>query len=240
MFSFITKTWSPIAGGHCVKDGKIYACPYQCSYCSANDLINRFPNGNLGKKYTGDYRIHNPAMDPWFKEGSFIFVQYMSDIGAPGIPRSVIIDVLKAIRFYEAKGIHFLMLTKNPKFYHDWRYHLSEKTVLGATIETDKPVGSFSQAPPTSARLAWMEWIADNLPNERFICVEPIMKMSPNFERDILKTRPKFMAVGYDNYDNKLSEPGLARTELLIKYLEDSGVKVHRKTMRKAWDEGEG
>ena len=58
-----------------------------------------------------------------------------------------------------------------------------------------------------------------------------------HFERDIIKTRPKFMAVGYDNYNNKLPEPSLARTEILIKELEAQGVKVYRKTIRRAWDE---
>ncbi len=176
-------------------------------------------------------------MEPWFKTDDFIFVQAMSDIGAPGIPRAALVDVFEAIKFYESKGTRFLMLTKNPKFYHDWRYHISEETVLGATIETDWSISAdITLAPPPFDRLAWMEWCADNLPNDRFICVEPIMKCSPDFERDIMKTRPKFMAVGYDNYNNKLPEPSLARTELLIKELEAQGVKVYRKTLREAWD----
>jgi len=172
-------------------------------------------------------------MKPWFKPDAFVFVQGMSDIGAPGIPRAVLIDVFEAIKFYEAKGIRFLLLTKNPRFYMDWRHHISPNTTIGATIETDWTITSdISKAPAPFHRLAAMEWCADNLPNDRFICVEPIMKCSPNFERDIMKTRPKFMAVGYDNYDNKLPEPSLERTEIFIKYLEDSGVKVFRKTLR--------
>ena len=63
------------------------------------------------------------------------------------------------------------------------------------------------------------------------------MKCSPNFERDIMKTRPKFMAVGYDNYDNHLPEHSLERTEILIKELEAQGVKIYRKTIREAWDQ---
>jgi len=233
MFPFITKTWSPIAGGFSIEKDKIYACPYRCQYCWANLLINKFPKGNLGKKYTGSYRIHKPAMDPWFKTDDFVFVQCMSDIGAPGIPQAVIIDVFEAIKFYEAKGTRFLLLTKNPKFYRDWCEHIPEETILGATIETDQPISfDISLAPEPYRRILKMEWCADNLPNDRFICVEPIMKMSPDFERDIMKTRPKFMAVGYDNYNNKLPEPSLERTEILIKEFEAQGVKVFRKTLR--------
>lgn len=238
MFPFITKTWSPIAGGTYEEDGKIYACPFGCVYCWARMLINKFPKGNLGKKYTGPYRLHEPAMEPWFKADDFVFVQAMSDIGAPGIPRSVIIDVFEAIRFHEEKGTRFLMLTKNPRFYMDWRHLIPEHTVLGATIETDWSIDAkISGAPQPFHRLAHMEWCADNLPNERFISIEPIMKMSPDFERDIMKTRPKSVAVGYDNYGWELPEPKLERTEILIKELEAQGVKVYRKTIREAWDE---
>jgi len=232
MFPFITKTWSPIAGG---------PCPYNCyrGGCWARLLVNKFPKGNLGKKYTGPFRLHEPAMDPWFKADDFIFVQAMSDIGAPGVPRAALVDVFEAIKFYESKGTRFLLLTKNPLFYRDWRNHISEETVIGATIETDQFISSeISLAPEPYRRLMDMEWCAFTMPNDRFICVEPIMKPSQHFERDIIKTRPKFMAVGYDNYNNKLPEPSLARTEILIKELEAQGVKVYRKTIREAWDKG--
>ena len=232
MFPFITKTWSPIAGGFTVEEDKIYACPYRCGYCWACLLINKFPKGNLGKKYTGPYRIHEPAMKPWFKADDFVFVQCMSDIGAPGIPRAVIIDVLEAIKFYEAKGTRFLLLTKNPIFYRHWRNHISEHTILGVTIETNSNITlEYSKAPAPWRRLVEIRWVSENLINKTFICIEPIMKFTPGFERDIAQARPWAVAIGYDNYNNHLPEPSLAATKDLISALEPC-TKVFIKTLR--------
>lgn len=238
MFDFITDTWNPIAGGvelhiDCqTNEETIHACPYKCVFCWARMLINR----HKWAKYQGHYRLHEPEMKRKFHDESFVFVQDMSDIGAPQIPRGVIIDVLEHIRFYE--DATFLLLTKNPDFYRHWGHLLPENTVLGATIETDLEISrEISLAPEPWRRLVAMVWAADNLPQKRFICVEPIMKCSPYFERDIMKARPYMVAVGYDNYEYQLPEPRATRVEALIKGLEAQGVDVVVKSLREAWDQ---
>ncbi|MCK4790678.1 MAG: hypothetical protein KAV87_43485, partial [Desulfobacteraceae bacterium] len=129
-------------------------------------------------------------------------------------------------------------LTKNPEFYRLWWWHIPEHTILGATMETDLSISNdISRAPPPSIRIKEMIWVKDNLPNDRFICTEPIMKMSPMFEHHINLIKPKLAAVGYDGYNHHLPEPTLARTEDFFKALEDAGIKVFRKRIRKAWDE---
>lgn len=234
MFPFITRTWNPIAGGCEVdEDGIIYACPYKCKYCWARNLINKWPY--LKEKYSGSYRLHERSMKSRFKCGDFVFTQDMSDIGAPGIPNSAIIDIFEHIAFN--KETKFLLLTKNPLFYRNWRNRIPTNAILGATIETDQVFPNISLAPHGWERILQMIFVAEILPNnKRFVCIEPIMKSSPSFERDILKIRPWAVAVGYDNYKNNLPEPSLSRTEMLIGYLEASGVKVYRKTIREAWD----
>jgi hypothetical protein len=44
------------------------------------------------------------------------------------------------------------------------------------------------------------------------------------------------MAVGYDNYNNRLPEPTLSKTMQLIDCLEKTGITVYRKTLREAWN----
>lgn len=241
MFSFITKTWNPIAGG-CEVDradvprDEVWACPFRCSYCWARTLINEGPFPNLKKKYGGPFRISETAIEQRFKPTDFVFVQDMSDIGAPGIPRSVIIEVFEAIRFWEGKGTRFLLLTKNPAFYRDWKWNIPEETTLGATIETDIHLSpEITLAPDPMDRIEAMHYVKDNLRNDRFICIEPIMKFSRNFDLEIQMLRPKRVAVGYDNYGNGLPEPTLEETEKLILSLEEKGIEVHRKTIREAW-----
>ena len=76
------------------------------------------------------------------------------------------------------------------------------------------------------------------------ISIEPILDFDlDHFVEWILDFNPSFgVSVGYDNYGCRLPEPPLAKTLQLIEQLEKHGIKVERKTLRKAWweenDEG--
>lgn len=236
MFSFITKTWNPIAGGCFVKNDEIYACPYCCSYCWARSLINMWKGGNLGKKYTGPYRIHEKIINQRFKPGDFVAVQFMSDIGAPTIPAEVVDRILDAIR--DQPAVDFLLLTKNDKFYIDYLHDIPNNCVCGITMETDLAISKeLSSAPHPEKRLDGLVWLKCYYPHMRtFISIEPIMPFSENFANKIEKAKPWRVAIGYDNYDNKLSEPTLKATRKLILELEKF-TKVDLKTIRKAWYE---
>jgi DNA repair photolyase len=238
MFNFIDKTWNPIAGGYTwsIKTGEtkktIITCPYRCSYCWARGLINR----NQWKKYLGSWRIHPPEIGRKFKPGSTVFVCDMIDIGAPGIPEDPILRILEAIR--AQPEVTFLLMTKNPIFYRSWSPSIPENTIWGATIETNRVIDyRISRAPDTAGRLVIMERLAEEFPDQRlFIGIEPIMDFDLDvFVNQIWKTKPWAVAVGYDNYGNKLPEPPQAQTERLIKTLERF-TTVYRKNIREAWD----
>ena len=216
MFPFITHTVNPLGGG---------PCPFNCSYCWATDLKNRYNY----EKYKGDWRIY-PKELKQYKFGDIVFPFDMIDIGSPGIPDEIIYELM---HWVASQPCEMLLLSKNPAFYRKHRDIMPHNAWLGATIETDSNITlTFSKAPETWRRLLEMEWVADNLPaNKPFVSIEPIMKFSPEFERDIMKIRPFAVAVGYDNYRNGLPEPNLAATEGLIKELE-TFTTVHRKTIR--------
>lgn len=231
MFVFINKTWSPIAGGFKVENKRIYACPYRCSYCWANILINKFPTGNLGKKYTGPYRIHEPAMKQWLKSGDFVFVQCMSDIGAPNIPAKVIDKVLDHMRI--RSDIQFLILTKSDRFYIDYMHEIPDNCVCGITIETDYSISNkISKAPHPLKRLDSLIWMNCFYPHVKtLICIEPIMDFSKDFAEKIKKVNPWAVVVGYDNYNMGLPEPKLSKVENLISEIEKYST-VYKKTLR--------
>jgi hypothetical protein len=48
----------------------------------------------------------------------------------------------------------------------------------------------------------------------------------------VVSMKPEFVAVGYDNYGNCLTEPDLEQTLDLIAVLEEWKIKVYRKTLR--------
>lgn len=235
MFPFITKTWNPIAGG---------PCPFNCykGGCWATLLKDKKGPSwdNLRKKYTGPWRIDEKQINKRFsRDGDFVFVQDMPDIGAPGIPDKVIEAVIDNIDANpESK---FLMLTKNPEFYNEWIWDIPDNVVVGATIETNAEITKeVSFAPQPEERIDKMIWVSSNREHLKyFVSIEPIQDFKPGFSEMLGRIEPLFgVAVGYDNYDNHLREPAIHDTERLIQELERF-TTVYRKTIRKAWNEGE-
>jgi len=217
MFPFITDTVNPLGGG---------PCPYQCTYCWATDLKNRFKY----PKYQGEWRIYHKELKQYTAE-AFVFPFDMTELGAPGIPAEIIGELLGWVG---GQPCPMLLLTKNPKFYYDWRNHIPENAVIGCTIESDTAImRDFSKAQAGYHRLWWMQEMNAWLKNKRFISIEPIMKFTPEFEKEIRKIEPWAVAVGYDNYSNGLPEPRMAATEYLISQLE-TFTTVYRKTIRES------
>jgi hypothetical protein len=69
----------------------------------------------------------------------------------------------------------------------------------------------------------------------KFISIEPIM----DFDRECLLpwlniVHPWAIAIGYDNYNNGLPEPPLAKTRELIESLRKRRITVYEKTLREA------
>jgi len=76
--------------------------------------------------------------------------------------------------------------------------------------------------------------------DKKFISIEPILDFDLDIFVDWIKDIKPFMVyVGYDNYNNKLPEPPLRKTEELIKTLSNFTAIV-KKTIRPAWFEGLG
>ena len=195
---------------------------------------NKFRKGNLGKKYTGPFRIHQRVINKKFDSGSFVAVQFMGDIGEPKIPSDVITRVFDEIR--DQPEVNFLLLTKSDEFYKEYMHEIPANAICGITTETDKEIPRhISKAPNPQKRLDSLSWIKCYYPFlKTFVSVEPIMDFTDEFSEKIKKVEPWAVAVGYDNYKNKLPEPSLKKTEGLIKELEKF-TKVYRKTIRESW-----
>ena len=204
-------------------------CPFDCVYCWAKALKARY----RWSKYQGDYRLLEKELRT-YEPGSFVFPCDMIDIGDPKIPKDVIRSVFSWMQ--NQKEVKFLLLTKNPEFYRTYRDWMQPHIYAGATIESDTIPLKISKAPHPAERSSDMVYLRITKPEiHRFVSIEPIMDFSHSFAERIAEIEPEFVAVGYDNYSNKLPEPSLAKTEELIEALESVGIKVYRKTMREAW-----
>lgn len=208
MFPFITKTWNPIGG----------ECHIRCSYCWARKFIKR--NEKLKEKYSGKARLFCKELLKNFNDKDFVFVSDMRDMFEPNVPEDQIYSVLEKVE--TESPAKFLLLTKFPQRYH--ALALPDNCVAGATIETDCGLDR-------QTRIDAMKYLAYPV---KMVSIEPIMNFSANFALKIADIKPEFVAVGYDNYDNGLSEPSLEKTKELISFLRAKGITVYEKTMRES------
>jgi DNA repair photolyase len=214
MFPFITQTCNPLGG----------ECKHRCTYCWATSFKNRYER--LQIKYGGEPRIVQKELNRVhkFSKEDYVFICTMTDLFGNWVPDKLIDLILSYIKESPAT---FLLLTKNPARYKN--FNIPHNCVCGATIESDCDHLVSLGAPKVSDRLQAMEELTFL---HKVISVEPIMRFSSDFAKAIIRIKPEIVAVGYDNYNNGLDEPSMAETELLIKELENNGIKVYRKTIR--------
>ncbi len=215
------ETWNPITG-----------CMYNCVYCWARNYAKR-----LAAMKVEPYRTHGfkPVFAEWrlkqkFPKGEFIFVSDMGEMWGNWVPKEWILKVLNVLTAKPKTS--FLFLTKNPKRYSEFLGTFTDNMLLGATIETNRP-NKLSGAPPYEERFEAMknlDW------KHKAIVVEPILDFDPEFADWIKEIKPELVYVGYDNYNNRLPEPQLSKTQALINELRQT-VQVEARNLRKAWFE---
>ncbi len=224
MFNIVGETWNPVTG-----------CPHNCRYCWARKLA--LTKLKYSKRYRDGFDTHfNPEELRKSFKGGVVFVSDMGDLFANTVKDKWILRVLRHVAKFP--DTYFLFLTKNPERYHEFRDEFPPNSILGATIETDDDdlylENRISHAPLPSKRIKAMRrldwWL-------KFVSIEPILDFTENFARKIREIRPFMVYVGYDNYNNRLPEPTLAKTKKLINELSDFTLVI-KKTIRPAWYEG--
>ena len=243
MFGFVTETWNPIVG-----------CSHNCVYCWARRQAQR-QKKNCPKCGWFTPHLHEERLNRKFKPNILVFVCDMADLFCEKVEEYQIKLVLDVIK--RNPRTMFFLETKNPARMAFLASYIPKNVILSATIETNRTwdtyglieaVGEWdyddiSNAPYPANRYYYMTH--SNLRGyQKHISIEPII----DFDLDILlkwilKIKPNFgVSVGYDNYNCRLPEPPLAKTLQLIEQLEKHGIKVERKTLRKAWweENGEG
>lgn len=214
------KTWNPITG-----------CLYNCAYCWARGYAKRLASWGIKP-----YKTHNfkPAFAEWRlrqrlpRDG--IFVSDMGDMWGEWVPKEWIVKVLKVVKLKPESS--FFFLTKNPIRYLEFGEEFTENMMLGATIETNRTYRVTKAPTPRERYEAFknLDW------KRKVIVIEPVLDFDPEFIDWIREISPESVYLGYDNYNNRLEEPQLNKTEMLVEELcqiTDVTVKV----LRKAWYE---
>jgi len=232
IFPFITSTPNPIGGcasGNSWGDEGFKLCSFDCHYCWAKGLKNRFKY----PKYQGEWRIIEKDLVR-YGEDDFPWACDMIDIGDPTIPPRIVHRVLEWI---DSQPCPVLLLTKNPAIYRIYSNDIPCNLVLGATVESNLDVTlEYSSAPAPWRRMVELRWLSENLDNRVFVCIEPVMRFEPSdFIKRLEFVEPWAVTLGYDNYGKKLPEPSLETSERFLSVI-SRFTKVYRKSMRRRWD----
>ena len=202
MFNIISKTWNPVVG-----------CLHSCSYCWARRLVGtRLKNSEKYKDGFTPKLVEKELRKRFYNQ--FVFVSDMGDLFGEWVPSEWITKVLDTVR--QNPDSTFLFLTKNPGKYKEFLGLFPENIVLGATLESNREY-AVSKAPLPFERYRSM---ADIQFDHKLVCIEPIMDFDlETFVQWIKDIKPSVVYVGYDNYNNRLTEPNLTKTEQLIDQL---------------------
>jgi len=214
------KTWNPITG-----------CLHDCVYCWARGYAKRLASWGIEPYKTHRFK---PAFAKWRLRQSLpkdeIFVSDMGDMWGEWIPKEWIEKVLKVLR--SKASSNFFFLTKNPRRYHEFQEGFTENMMLGATIETNRAY-KLTRAPSPRERYEAMKSLTWK---HKAIVIEPILDFDLEFINWIRDISPETVYIGYDNYNNKLPEPRLKKTEMFVKKL-CKITDFTAKALRKAWYE---
>lgn len=195
--------------------------------CWARKFTERF-----NRKFTPSLNEMRLLSPPNVKEGEMVFVVSNGDLFCAGMKDEWIERVLNASSSIE--GIP-LFLTKNPSRFNDFVHLMPERSILGATVETNLDKLITWDVPKPSVRLLSLR---ETRWDKKFISIEPVMDFNYLFSDEIGIIKPQFVAIGYDNYNCGLEEPPLKKVDSLIRQLEeDYKIKVYKKSIRKAhWE----
>jgi len=194
MYGFVTHTWNVIKG----------KCPHDCSYC----YMKRFPQGEL--------KFDEKELKTDLGEGNFIFVGSSCDVFAHEIPSDWIVKTLEHCNKYYKNT--YLLQTKNPKRFMDFKLYHPQNCILGVTIESNRETPS--EAPTTRERVGSMG--SEELFGKRkMVTIEPIIDFDVSHLVEMIKwIRPEFVNIGADSTNNDLPEPSWFKIQNLIKELE--------------------
>lgn len=233
MFSFITDTWNPIA---------MNPCWHRCKYCWSEGLkagkLKDCARYKQAFQCNDGVKLIESEFKKHFKDDDFVFVEDMGDLFGEWVPQDWI-DRVTVTMGLQGNNARFLVLTKNPrKMVKDFGSFVVPMTnvTYGVTIETNRSTRKFSMAPDSIERVVQMHKLLRYDCN-RFVCIEPIMDFDlAEMMAFIADIRPQTVAVGYDNYKNKLPEPPLWKTLELINSIEFLDIQVEKKTLREPWN----
>ncbi|KKN26094.1 hypothetical protein LCGC14_0878110 [marine sediment metagenome] len=209
MYEFVTHMWSPIRG----------KCSHDCSYCYMKQWGEQPP-----------LHIDEKGLMTDLGQGNFIFVCHTCDLFAKDVPGEWIIKVLEMLRIYQTN--RYLLQSKNPSRFMDFRGLLPNKVLLGTTIETNRDIVE-SKAPSVAQRAHALNTLSV-LGYSTMVTIEPIFDFDLDELLDlIVYANPEWVNIGADSKGHGLPEPSAEKIHTLTDHLgKYTKVKLKRNLKR--------
>jgi len=216
MYDWVSHTHSHLRG----------KCPHECKYCYVQSMAKKY--ASLNEKYSGEeITLDESELDVNYGKGKLIFIEHMNDLFAEGVEGGMISDILHhCCEYPESK---YVLQTKNPYRYNDFRYQIPTGTICGTTIESNRFHEVMGKAPIPLKRILGISNIRA-AGFETFITIEPILDFDvEDFACMIEIAKPSFVNIGADSKGHGLDEPSYAKIMELYNRICQLGIEVRKK-----------
>jgi len=184
-------------------------CRFNCVYCCARKAAETWLRHKRQYRDGFTPKLVESKLSTSFKPGQWVFVIYMGDIFwmlFPWVERIM-------VTISDFPQTNFLIISKAPEVFSQWKLEIPANVVLGTTIESNRDYG-VTKAPPPATRFIDL---AQHPHPRKFLSVEPIMDFDlASMIQWARMINPEIIEVGADNYGNRLPEPEWWKVEALL------------------------
>ena len=216
MYDWVSHTHSHLIG----------KCPHECGYCYVQAMAKRFPE--MHKRYSGDIiTVDESEFSVNYGKDNLIFIEHMNDLFADDVPSEIIMRILSHCRKYSDSK--YVLQTKNPARYWDFKKYIPHSTTCGTTIESNRWHTVMGKSPtPVDRALGISRMRVSGF--KTFITIEPILDFDlNNFVNMIACVNPTFVNIGADSKGHGLNEPSYEKIMQLYDKICKLGIEVRKK-----------
>ena len=163
-----------------------------------------------------------------YPNGKYIFVGSSTDMWSIPVLPQWIGNVLRYCKKFPENA--YLFQSKNPGRFTSYLSNFPINTILGTTIESNRPYPEYSNSPHPIQRAKAIKSHKLSEQMKTMITIEPILDFDYHPFLEMIKdANPDFITIGADSKVHGLKEPSKEKVEQFINELKAAGLNVLEK-----------